>query len=125
MGEVATVWDHLRQSDGFRRPAGTTDDQAHLMVQVMETWLIADVTAMRAVFGPRFNDRGLSALPNLEAISKERIFAALNQATRRCDLRYSKGIVSFRLLERVDPTIVRSRCRHASALLNAIASRRG
>ncbi|MGB6868083.1 MAG: DUF4276 family protein, partial [Acidobacteriaceae bacterium] len=35
-------WKHLanRVGDGWRQPAGTTDDQVQLMVQVMESWFL-------------------------------------------------------------------------------------
>jgi hypothetical protein len=41
---VAGPWQHLaaRQGDHWHRPVGASDDQAHLMVQVMESWFLAD-----------------------------------------------------------------------------------
>jgi hypothetical protein len=36
-----TVWQHLKARDDWDQPEGT-DDQAFLMVQVMETWFLAD-----------------------------------------------------------------------------------
>src|SRR5271166_6121697 len=42
---VATdPWAHLaaRKGDEWKRPEGATDDQAQLMVQVMEAWFLAD-----------------------------------------------------------------------------------
>ena len=41
---AAAAWQHLatRQGDNWQRPIGASDDQAHLMVQVMEAWFLAD-----------------------------------------------------------------------------------
>jgi hypothetical protein len=37
-------WTHLaaREGDGWSRPAAAVDDTAHLMVQCMEAWFLAD-----------------------------------------------------------------------------------
>ena len=53
-----TTWQHLkaRPSDDWNRPAGAGDDRAFLMVQVMETWFLADLTALRQYFGPHFSN---------------------------------------------------------------------
>ena len=49
-----SAWQHLQQQDGWDRPSGAGDDQAFLMVQVMETWFLADHDALRSYFGPLF-----------------------------------------------------------------------
>ena len=38
----SSVWQHLHDRDGWTRPDGAGDDQAFLMVQLMETWFLAD-----------------------------------------------------------------------------------
>ena len=35
--KLTVPWQHLKDRDGWNRPAGATDDQCHLMVQVMES----------------------------------------------------------------------------------------
>ena len=35
-------WAHLKERDFWNQPADTTDEQAHLMVQCMESWFLAD-----------------------------------------------------------------------------------
>ena len=35
---ASSAWAHLRSRDNWRRPTGATNDQCHLMVQVMESW---------------------------------------------------------------------------------------
>lgn len=62
-------WSHLRSRDGWARPAGTTDDQAHLMVQCMEAWFLADRSTLATYFGPKFN---VKALPSREDVETYR-----------------------------------------------------
>lgn len=45
---------HLQQRDGWQIQ-GVSDEQCHLMVQIMESWLLADRDALRAFYGAGFN----------------------------------------------------------------------
>lgn len=53
--EDAGPWTHLknRRGDRWSRPAGATDEHAHLMVQCMEAWFPSDRDTLSAVFGER------------------------------------------------------------------------
>jgi len=118
-----SVWQHLRARDGWPRPAGAGDDQAFLMVQVMETWFLADRGALRSYFGTGFGEKALRAWPKLEDVPKSTVLEALERATVSCRKRYSKGSkgkVSFELLARVDPARVEAACPHARALLDEL-----
>ncbi len=37
-----SVWQHLHDRDGWYQPSNAGNDQAFLMVQIMETWFLAD-----------------------------------------------------------------------------------
>ena len=115
-----TVWQHLSARDGWRRPSNAGDDQAFLMVQVMETWFLADGDALRRYFGTRFRQNALRKWPDLEAVPKPVVLNALASATAPCTKRYSKGKVSFELLGQIDPARVEAACPHAEALLNRL-----
>ena len=115
-----SVWQHLRARDGWTRPAGAGDDRAFLMVQIMETWFLADREALRKYFGAGFGENALRAWPNLEDVPKPRVLEALERATASCRKRYAKGEVSFKLLARVDPARVEAACPHARALLDEL-----
>ena len=115
-----SVWQHLHVRDGWHRPANAGDDRAFLMVQVMETWFLADREALRSYFGTGFGENALRAWPNLEDVPKSRVFEALERATASCRKRYSKGRVSFELLAQVDPAQVEAACPHAKAFLNEL-----
>ena len=89
-----------------------------MMVQAMETWLLADRNTLRSYFGVSFRQNALRQWPNLEDVSKRDVFDALGRATAGCPRRYAKGAVSFELLELVDPARVEAACPHAKVLLD-------
>ena len=115
-----TVWQHLAVRDRWTCPDGVGDDQAFLMVQVMETWFLADRDALRAYFGDGFRAKTIRAWPDLESVPKETVFEALERATAACRQSYAKGRVSFELLARIDPARVEAACLHARALLDRL-----
>ena len=115
-----TVWQHLAACDGWPRPGRAGDDQAFLMVQVMETWFLADRDALRAYFGDKFRARVIRTWPDLEGVPKKTVIEALERATAACRKSYAKGRVSFELLAQIDPARVETACPHARALLDRL-----
>ena len=115
-----TVWRHLAARDGWTRPDRVGDDQAFLMVQVMETWFLADRGALHAYFGDGFRENAIRAWRDLEDVPKATVFEALERATGSCRQSYAKGRVSFELLARIDPAHVEAACPHARALLDRL-----
>lgn len=105
-------WEHVakREGDRWKKPAGATDEQLHLMVQCMEAWFFADRAALEKYFGNGFDP---NALPNhtvkVEAISKADLFERLKRASKATKTKgaYEKGAHSFLVLEQVDPELVR------------------
>jgi hypothetical protein len=121
-----TVWEHLksRPGDEWNKPAGVTDDQAFLMVQVMETWFIADQEAMERFFGANVRAAAIPAWPNLEEVPKRAIYESLEKATADCGPRkYSKGRCSFELLATVSPAKVEAASPHARELFERLRNR--
>ena len=111
-------WQHLRNRDNWEQPTGADDDSAHLMVQVMETWFLADRDALRRFFGPSLNENHFGQWPDLEVVHKDTVLNALERATANCQKPYSKGKVSFELLGQIDPEAVAAACPHAEELLD-------
>ena len=54
-----TAWQHLEVRDGWERPDDASDDQAFLMLQVMETWFLADREMLVSYFGSNFRQSHL------------------------------------------------------------------
>ena len=115
-----SVWQHLHTRDSWSQPLNASNNQAFLMVQIMETWFLADRVALQKYFGARFRQNALRTWPNLENVPKSTVLNALASATASCSKRYSKGKVSFELLARINPTLVETACPQAEALLNRL-----
>lgn len=120
VAEGHSAWQHLKARDGWSRPKDAADDQAFLMVQVMETWLLADPTTLRQHFGPHFSNTPLRAWPALEAVPKQTVYETLDKATVNCPQAYRKGGVSFDVLADLDARKVEAACPHAKALLERL-----
>ena len=118
-----TAWQHLRVRDNWAKPAGASDDQAFLMVQVMETWFLADRKTLRRYAGPEFRADALRAWPSLEDVSKQKVYEALDKATADCGgKRYAKGTRSFEILGMLNAGTVENACPHAKRLLDRLRS---
>lgn len=115
-----SVWQHLKMRDQWDKPDETDDDQAFLMVQVMETWFLADVEALKKHFGKDFRESSFGKWPQLESVPKADVFKVLEEATRNCKKQYKKGVDSFKILGNVNPSLVKERCPHAKALLDRL-----
>lgn len=106
----------LRADTHVRLPQAA-DGQMFLMVQLMETWFLADRDLLRRYFGNELRENAFAAWPDLEAVPKETVLRVLDQATAGCRTPYGKGKVSFELLGRLDPARVETACPHARELL--------
>ena len=115
-----SVWQHLQANDNWNQPLNARDDQAFMMVQLMETWLLADLSSLKRYFGTEFRENALKQWPQLEDVSKATVLNALERATANCATRYAKGKVSFELLALVNPAFVEAACPHAKALLDRL-----
>lgn len=121
----ADIWAYLDARDGWSRPTGCSDDDVHLMVQCMESWLIADPNALAEHFGKGFNKGSLPKHAQPEQLDKPRLIPAIEKAIRQCaKKRYDKGSDSFAILARCDPAELRTKmpffnrlCERLEALL--------
>ena len=120
---ASSTWHHLkaRAADQWERPSDAQENQAHLMVQCMEAWFLADRIALQAYFGQGFAASALPGNQNFEDVSKELIFKALKLATRHSAKgEYGKGKHSFDLLAEIDPQAVQDRSPHAADLVQTL-----
>jgi hypothetical protein len=118
-------WQHLKQrpGDGWDKPEGAPDTDCHLMVQCMESWLIADPSALKAFFGQGFRGNQLPATANsVESVGKTQVYSALAKATKACKTKaqYGKDEHSFKLLGKIDPTKVTAASPWASRFVSEL-----
>ena len=115
------TWQHLKSRDGWDRPRGATDDQCHLMVQVMESWFLADPNALQAYFGQGFRRQALPANPNVEQVLKQDVLSGLERASDGTGKgRYRKGADSFGILMWLDPAKVRKGSCYADRFVKSL-----
>ena len=123
------LWAHLRDREGDRweRPDGVADDSVHLMVQMMESWFLADRDCLARYFGDGFNVNVLpSPQRNLEEVPKRDVAEALKTSTRQCKKGpYDKGKHSFQLLREVDASRVVEASPYARRLVETVAAKLG
>ena len=114
-------WQHLRSRDGWERPAGVSESQAQLMVQNMESWFLADVSALESFFGTGFRSAAIPQRNDIERIPKDDVEEQLESASRGSNKRaYNKGRHSFDILARIDPEKVIRRSRFAKRLIDTL-----
>jgi len=119
-------WEFLRgrRDDGWERPAGASDESAHLMVQCMEAWFLADKDALSGYFGQGFRQNAFPERTDIEAIPKPDLMEQLKQATRDTKTKgeYRKRAHSFQILGMISPELVRRASPHADRLLKTLAT---
>jgi len=83
VANVKKPWEALPGS----KPAWATDDHCYLMVQCLETWLLADIEGLRRHYDSVrqcFDVSALRSWPKLEETNRTTLQEALEKATERC-----------------------------------------
>ena len=112
--------EHLKLRDGWDF-GFTKDDNVHLMIQTMETWLVADTEALSNYYGQNFKQSVLPSANTLETIPKAEISQGLKRATKATQKgEYHKIRHASELLKRIDSSKVRQRCPSCDRLFNTV-----
>lgn len=97
------------------------DAQCHLMVQIMESWFIADVDALKEFYGQRLKVSAIPKNKNVEAIEKERVENSLKAATVKTNKeKYHKINHGAKILELISSQKVRAAAPHCERLFETI-----
>ena len=116
-------WAHLKDREKWDRPVSVNDDQCHLMVQVMESWFLADRDALKSFYGKGFRMEVLPKNQTIEQVSKRDIENRLEQATRdtqKGGYYKNKGKHSFAILAGLNPAKVSCNSPYAARFLNEL-----
>lgn len=112
-----SIRQHLRTRDGWEGITNVEETQCHLMVAVMENWLLADPDALAQFYGQNFNRSAIPRTQNVEHIPKSTVETALTQATRRTQKgEYHKIQHGPKLLGSVNVATVRNRAPYCDRL---------
>ncbi len=104
-----------------------TNDQCHLMVQIMESWFLADLNALRGFYKDELYDEELNKyqdVMNVENIDKKDIKRVLINATKVTSFGdywvYGKIRHASEILKRLDTNIVRRKAAHCDRLFKTL-----
>jgi hypothetical protein len=105
---------------------GIPDAQCHLMVQIMEAWIIGDVETLQRFYGQGFNTNRIPGQEDVESIAKVDVERALVEATRNTQKgEYHKIRHGPKILALVDVNKVRSRARHCDRMFTTLSNKIG
>ena len=91
------------------------------MVQIMESWFLADRQALQDFYGDGFRPKALPGNPKIEQVPKQDVLNGLERAAQSTRQRgYSKGRHSFSILATLDPTKVRAASPYANRFIQAL-----
>jgi len=94
------------------------------MVELMEAWLLADPDALASYYGSKFSLRAIGQTEDIEKIPKAEVLDRLKRATRKTAKReYSKVTHAPKLLEMLNPDLVKGRAENCRRLFEAIVRR--
>lgn len=103
LANLDSTWQHLSENEGWLRPASALDEQVLFMTTCMETWIVADRSALISHYGSGLRIVALPSLHELETRERETVLHGLEQATRDCSNAYQKGKRSFEVLAKLNP----------------------
>ena len=118
-------WDHLQDRDRWSI-RGVSGDHCHLMVQVMEAWIVADIETLKRFYGQGFNANPIPRQKDVESIAKTDLEYALAQATGNTQKgEYHKIRHGPKILGLVDVSKVRNRARHCERMFKTLSNKIG
>lgn len=91
------------------------------MVQLMESWFLADVKALKSYYGAGFRVSALPKHNDVERVPKADVLKALREAIRVTNKpRYDKASHAPRILELLQPATVRLKARNCERFLSCL-----
>ena len=118
-------WEHLQDRDHWSIQ-GIPGDHCHLMVQVMEAWIVADIETLRRFYGQGFNANPIPKQEDVESIAKADLEHALIQATRDTQKgEYHKIRHGPKILALVDVNKIRNRAQHCERMFTTLSNKIG
>lgn len=94
------------------------------MVQVMESWFLADPASLRTYYGNEFQESALKGNPNVEQIAKSYVVARLKAATKSTRKKeYDKTGHAPDLLASIRPEIVQASSAHCKLLFDTLRAK--
>jgi hypothetical protein len=120
---VSSPKQHLIERDNWDL-SDIDEENIHLMVQVMESWLIVDIEALANFYGQKFNRNAIPQPNNIEQIAKPDVESALKNATKFTQKgEYHKINHGPKILATLDVSIVRNKSAYCDRLYQYLLMR--
>jgi hypothetical protein len=120
---TGSAWEHLRSEAGWDM-RGIEEDQCHLMVQIMEAWLLADAANLADYYKQGFNARKIPKVASVESVNKVDVLRVLDEATRVTKKgKYDKVAHGSKLLEKIEAGKVRKVADHCDRLFKTLTDK--
>ncbi len=121
VGEEETAKSFLQKQNSSWHWQTVNEEQCFLMVQVMESWFLADVDALANYYGQNFNRNTLAKIKKVEKIAKSDVQMSLTEATKNTQKgEYHKTKHGAKLLELINPKKVRAAAPHCEKMFAAL-----
>ena len=98
-------------------------DSVFWMVQIMESWFLADIDTLKRFYDGGFQENALAGNPKVEDIPKADVLSRLKRATRDTKSGEYQKNHAFKLMERIDPSKVRNAAPHCDRMFKVILAR--
>lgn len=120
--ENETAKSFLQNQNPLWHLSEVEENQCHLMVQIMESWFLADKSELAEFYGQNFNRNALAKNKNIEKIAKIDVENGLANATTGTQKgEYHKTRHGAKILELISPQKVRAAAPHCEKLFAAVA----
>jgi hypothetical protein len=101
-------------------------DRAFWMVELMETWFLADRDTLASYYGDGFLANAIGETADVEQVSKAQVLDRLKRATTKTSKgEYDKVKYAPYLLEKLDSNRVRLRAEHCRQLFESVIAKLG
>ena len=125
-GPVAgCYWNYVVSRDSWVRPAQANDDQLHFMMELMESWFLADREALEKFFGEGFTKTSLPGRSdNVDTIPKHDVEVGIDNASRHSKRgKYHKGQHSADILCLIDIVKLKAASKSFREVIAAVRAR--
>jgi len=124
--DSSLLFQELQRRDDWRPAGPVSIDQVHWMIELMESWFLADRNALSRFYGQGFREAALPGNPDVEKIPKIDVLSGLKSATAQSRKgAYKKGAHAPKILEAVNPAAVRRAAPGCERLFADLGSRLG
>ena len=112
---------HLNKRDGWSLEL--SEKHYHLMVQTMESWLIADVDALKQFYGQSFQKSSIPPNNNVEQIPKNQLTKSLEKASQNSQKgKYHKIRHAAKILKQLNAATVQSKALHCKRFFQTVST---